>query len=142
MRRRYFAKVTVSSNLSCDGIPRVLYCLSFIQKARSGAIKIQPVAKMIFISYFSLTLTSRGEECDDGDLIDGDGCSSKCKREHAPPEGCCGDGIVQPGFGEDCDNGNLNDGDGCSSSCKLEKNPCNKCLHQKMCGDGIVQHEP
>jgi cysteine-rich repeat protein len=53
------------------------------------------------------------EECDDGNLIDGDGCSSTCQIE-----GVCGDGVVDPG--EQCDDDNLVDGDGCSSTCRLE----------------------
>lgn len=35
--------------------------------------------------------------CDDGNLIDGDGCSAECLVEY------CGDGIVQPDLGEVCD---------------------------------------
>lgn len=55
-----------------------------------------------------------GEECDDGNTVDGDGCSSTCKLE---PTGC-GNGQLDPG--EECDDGNTNDGDGCSATCKLE----------------------
>jgi len=50
------------------------------------------------------------EKCDDGNLIDGDGCDSNCT-----PTGC-GNGIVTAG--EQCDDGNLIDGDGCDSNCK------------------------
>lgn len=60
------------------------------------------------------------EECDDGNIRSGDGCSSVCLAES------CGDGIVQSN--ESCDDGNTDDSDGCSSSC----------LHE-LCGDGIVQ---
>jgi len=56
-----------------------------------------------------------GEECDDGNLIDGDGCTSKCKNQ------VCGNGVVEPG--EECDDGNLINNDGCSSTCKLESKP-------------------
>ena len=41
--------------------------------------------------------TTNGEECDDGNQIDGDGCTSLCKRE------ICGDGVVNNG--EQCDIG-------------------------------------
>ena len=61
-----------------------------------------------------------GEECDDGNNLDGDGCSSQCTIEPY-----CGDGNLDEG--EECDDGNLIDGDGCSSECKIEK-----------CGDGKV----
>jgi len=60
------------------------------------------------------------EECDDGNLQDGDGCSSICMIEPL-----CGDGITEPPT-EECDDGNLLDQDGCSSSCLLE------------CGNGVL----
>ena len=46
-----------------------------------------------------------GEECDDGNNLDGDGCSSQCTIEPY-----CGDGNLDEG--EECDDGNLIDGDG------------------------------
>lgn len=55
------------------------------------------------------------EECDDGNLVNGDGCSADCKLE-VPP--ACGNGVVE--IGEECDDGNLVNGDGCSSTCELE----------------------
>jgi cysteine-rich repeat protein len=54
------------------------------------------------------------EECDDGNLDDGDGCSATCRIE--VPE--CGDGTVDPG--EECDDGNTDDADGCSADCLIE----------------------
>ena len=63
-----------------------------------------------------------GEECDDGNNDDFDGCSSDCMLEF------CGDGVLQPG--EECDDGNNVDGDGCSAECLDE-----------FCGDGILQPE-
>ena len=54
-----------------------------------------------------------GEECDDGNHRNGDGCRSDCS---APK---CGDG-VQEGF-ESCDDGNRRDRDGCSVTCLLEE---------------------
>ncbi len=56
---------------------------------------------------------SLGEQCDDGNNLDNDGCNSYCQHEY------CGDGILQTG--EQCDDGNEVNGDGCSASCKLEK---------------------
>ena len=58
--------------------------------------------------------TDPGEECDDGDTVDGDGCSSTCVMEF------CGDGVRQTGLGEQCDDGGNIDGDGCSSTCLIE----------------------
>src|SRR5262249_55232149 len=49
------------------------------------------------------------EQCDDGNLTDGDGCDSTCRKTG------CGSGVVTAG--ETCDDGNLIDGDGCDSNC-------------------------
>jgi cysteine-rich repeat protein len=63
-------------------------------------------------------VTNPGEECDDGDLIDGDGCDSNCTVT------ACGNRVVTAG--EQCDDGNLAGGDCCSAACQLEANgaPC------------------
>lgn len=55
-----------------------------------------------------------GEECDDGNGNNFDGCSSTCQIEHP----VCGNGIVE--LGEGCDDGNAKNGDGCSVECKVE----------------------
>ncbi len=60
-----------------------------------------------------------GEQCDDGNTVDGDGCDATCRREF------CGDAIVQDGLGEECDDGNRNPVDGCTNDCTV-------------CGDGVV----
>lgn len=57
------------------------------------------------------------EQCDDGNNIDGDGCSAECLIETVEPR--CGDGILDDG--EQCDDGNNVDGDGCSAECTFEK---------------------
>ncbi len=100
-------------------------------------------------------IVDSSEQCDDGNLVNGDGCSSTCQLEVAPScgdgnldpgEQCddsnsdntdaclnncqnasCGDGYVWAGV-EQCDDGNLVNGDGCSSTCQLEVAPA--------CGDG------
>ena len=88
-----------------------------------------------------------GEQCDDDNTTDGDGCSANCTFE-----GICGNGIVEVGeecdaafnnsdfapdscrascqnphcgdavqdSGEQCDDGNTTDGDGCSATCQTE----------------------
>lgn len=61
-----------------------------------------------------------GEECDDGNNDDDDGCDANCLIEAAP---VCGDGNVDPG--EECDDGNNNNGDGCDANCQLEAPPLN-----------------
>lgn len=87
------------------------------------------------------------EQCDDGNTVSGDGCSSACVPESGwvcpePGAPChrpvCGDGIVDfiatsgqggsGGFGggpssgyfEPCDDGNTLSGDGCSPTCTVE----------------------
>jgi CSLREA domain-containing protein len=65
-----------------------------------------------------------GEECDDGNTSDGDGCSANCTVESG-----CGNGTVEGT--EECDDGNNVDGDGCSANCTNEVPP--------DCGDGILQ---
>ncbi|HOZ36584.1 MAG TPA: DUF4215 domain-containing protein, partial [bacterium] len=61
------------------------------------------------------------EQCDDGNTVDGDGCSAACALEPA-----CGDGIVNQSS-EQCDDGNTVDADDCSNSCLTP-----------VCGDGVV----
>ena len=60
-----------------------------------------------------------GEQCDDGNTLDGDGCDSTCALT------ACGNGVRTAG--EACDDGNSQDGDGCDSNCTLSS-----------CGNGIV----
>lgn len=54
-----------------------------------------------------------GEACDDGNNVDGDGCSANCTVE-----AYCGDGTLDPG--EQCDDGNNENADGCSALCATE----------------------
>jgi fibro-slime domain-containing protein len=90
------------------------------------------------------------EQCDDGNLVSGDGCSASCTIEPfyvcpTPDKPCtstvvCGDGKVQGS--ETCDDGNAMSGDGCSSTCQVEPGwQCptadTACIGKK-CGDGIV----
>ena len=58
------------------------------------------------------------EECDDGNVLSGDGCSSTCAIE-VPLVAVCGDGFADRP--ERCDDGNLVNGDGCSSTCQIER---------------------
>ncbi|KNC47314.1 uncharacterized protein AMSG_11783 [Thecamonas trahens ATCC 50062] len=89
------------------------------------------------------------EECDDGNTMSGDGCSSACKLEHGYAcnhSSCrpivCGDSIVDAPT-ELCDDGNAVGGDGCSAACSLEASytcdtPGEAC-NPLVCGNGIVQ---
>ncbi len=60
-----------------------------------------------------------GEECDDSNIDECDGCSPTCRTE------ACGNGIVD--CGESCDDGGYVAGDGCSPICQLEG-----------CGNGTI----
>jgi len=63
--------------------------------------------------------SASGEECDDGNQTNGDGCDNNCTTSR------CGNGIKAPN--EQCDDGNTMAGDGCSANCTIE-----------VCGNGIV----
>jgi cysteine-rich repeat protein len=60
-----------------------------------------------------------GEQCDDGNLVNGDGCEANCTLP------ACGNDVLDPG--EQCDDGNLVNGDGCEANCTLP-----------TCGNGIL----
>lgn len=69
-----------------------------------------------------------GEACDDGNTVDGDGCSANCTIEAT-----CGDGIVNQDS-EQCDSGENNGS--CPSSCN-EDCQANQCGGpEPYCGDG------
>lgn len=87
------------------------------------------------------------EECDDGNLINGDGCSASCLNEtgwycSGSPSACyptCGDGVVAGS--EECDDGNTTGGDGCSFTCTMETGwTCSGSFSScsTICSDGIV----
>ncbi|MCW5890913.1 MAG: proprotein convertase P-domain-containing protein [bacterium] len=69
-----------------------------------------------------------GEECDDGNGTNGDGCDVDCTISR------CGNGQV--GGDEQCDDGNVLDGDACSSTCQLPETACDDCVDND--GDGLV----
>ncbi len=97
-----------------------------------------------------------GEQCDDGNGADCDGCSSRCIAETG-----CGDGVLCSG--EECDDGGRRACDGCSGQCTAESgwlcgdgevNPqceeecdppgdlCSpECRRLPLCGDGLVEGE-
>jgi cysteine-rich repeat protein len=66
-----------------------------------------------------------GEECDDGNLIDGDDCDHNCQNEDTSTR--CGDGSVNQN-GEVCDHGDDGSLD-CTPDCKLT-----------VCSDEIIQN--
>ena len=86
---------------------------------------------MLFRSPISICgdgVVNAGEQCDDGNQVNGDGCSATCTVE--APTSICGDGVVNAG--EQCDDGNQVNGDGCSATCIIEV------LRATVCGNGDV----
>src|SRR2546421_574861 len=75
-----------------------------------------PIGEVLMISF------QIGEECDDGNAISSDYCTTSCKNA------TCGDTYTQPLLGEQCDDGNSNNFDYCT----------NLCLNA-TCGDGFKQ---
>jgi len=69
-----------------------------------------------------------GEECDDGNGGNGDGCDANCQPS------ACGNALV--GIDEECDDGNTLDGDTCSSGCRFPEIGCDDCLDND--GNGLV----
>jgi cysteine-rich repeat protein len=77
------------------------------------------------------------EQCDDGTIKEGDGCSPTCRNE------VCGNHTTDPG--EVCDDGNTVSGDGCSADCKSAETCGNLIIDQdkkdaqgygEVCDDG------
>jgi cysteine-rich repeat protein len=81
-----------------------------------------------------------GEECDDGNVVAGDGCSAICSVER------CGDGVVQLASGEECEpaltlgvgcdaigfaTGTL----GCDATCRFDVSGC----VAAGCGNGVLE---
>jgi len=90
------------------------------------------------------------EACDDGNIDNGDGCTSACVVEDnfaCPTENSeciqivtCGNGRIEGP--ETCDDRNTNPNDGCSDTCQIEQGwSCplagTACV-ASMCGDGFV----
>jgi len=68
-------------------------------------------------------LKEGAEQCDDGNLTLGDGCSNTCTAETAVQ--ACGNGVRD--VEEACDDGNTQDGDGCEKTCTLTPKPITQC---------------
>jgi cysteine-rich repeat protein len=77
------------------------------------------------------------EECDDGNMKNGDGCSATCKKVSA-----CGNGITNDG--EECDDGNKQDLDKCDNNCKNGTGVCgdNVIDFDEKCDDGAKNSYP
>lgn len=98
----YYAQVfPVDDEWETNGLPSEIIEIGPLQDA-------QPVC--------GNEILEEGEQCDDGNSANNDGCSSVCVLE--PREPVCGN--ARPEEGEQCDDGNIRNGDGCSSTCEIE----------------------
>jgi cysteine-rich repeat protein len=70
------------------------------------------------------------EECDDGNLWNGDGCNALCMEEWTEGGSLCGNNVTESS--EQCDDGNRTAFDGCSASCQWETRLAARC------GDGFL----
>jgi cysteine-rich repeat protein len=104
---------------ACAQEPASIVCPTTGITCPAGTIcaAAQPVC---LVSSCGNGVTDAGEQCDDGNIHEGDGCSPNCKREE------CGNNIQDPG--EVCDDGNTASGDGCAGDCGSEEE----------CGNGVV----
>lgn len=101
------------------------------------------------------SIKEENEECDDGNLLDGDGCNQQCKTEEnlhniAEEEEIiliCGDKILKAN--ETCHEDDLIILDECDTDCEIEtKKETTKIIHtspnietsfQAVCGNGILE---
>lgn len=72
--------------------------------------------------------TANSEVCDDGNTVDGDGCTSTCEVESV-----CGDSIV--GAGEQCDDGNA-----VTEACAYGETDCQVCTSACQNGSGVLSY--
>jgi cysteine-rich repeat protein len=90
---------------------KILYSITTSRFSEDGHL-VQESHEILDYSYIPYTTFSISERCDDGNLTDGDGCSSSCQLE------VCGNGTLE--LGEECDDANNMNEDGCSANCMLE----------------------
>jgi cysteine-rich repeat protein len=113
---------------------------------------LAPIDGPIGVSYCGNGKLDPGEQCDDGNKMPGDGCTSLCQVEACwacgscgtgqpcVPTPICGDGVLTPP--ERCDDDNATGGDGCSADCsRIEagwqcSSPGYRCF--PICGDRLV----
>jgi cysteine-rich repeat protein len=69
-----------------------------------------------------------GEQCDDGNTVDGDGCDHNCTVT------ACGNAVIA--LDEVCDDGNTIDGDGCDHDCTITRCGNHVVTAGEQCDDG------
>jgi cysteine-rich repeat protein len=95
-------------------------------------------------------IVEAGEECDDGNNNNNDGCSNQCTINAANSN--CGNGVVDTG--EECDDGNNNNngspppecgngvleaGEQCDDGNDSDYDACTNACRNNVCGDGFLR---
>ena len=101
---KIFASIMIAAGLIASSI-------FFIQVANANVIQTS-----VTVTVCGNSVVETGEQCDDGNVVSNDGCSSSCQTDEAIS--ICGNSTVESG--EQCDDGNTNSGDGCSVTCQTE----------------------
>ena len=81
------------------------------------------------------------EACDDGNVVDGDGCSGACRVEAECEPACGGDQVCRDGQCEEigCGNGHVEAGEQCDDGNDDNTDACIDDCRRAVCGDGHVQ---
>jgi cysteine-rich repeat protein len=148
---------------SCFFDTRTTLCERSGVRCPDGLVCAQNQAACIEPNGCGNGLPDPGEMCDDGNVMDGDGCSADCKSNET-----CGNGFRDTNTGESCDEGAMNGTalSSCNASCELvacgngamdvneqcdpganDSAGCNSSLAGEAlrckfsaCGDGYVNH--
>jgi len=104
--------VLLSSIVIAGGL--IVSSIFFIKQTDADSVV---VTTSIVVTVCGNSIVETGEQCDDGNAVSGDGCSSSCQDEGP----VCGNSVVETG--EQCDDGNGLSGDGCSATCQTEAAP-------------------
>ncbi len=149
------------SSFGIGGNPSSASSIVFSRGVRSSRGRVLTEKDVIIPVTCNSGTVENGEECDDGNNRDFDGCSSDCLIE----TGSCGDGIVQKLLGEQCEtallspslpyscnghcrfysffcgNGTLEDGEDCDDGAQNSNQPDESCrtdCSEARCGDAIM----
>jgi len=95
-------------------------CFSITSSSASSVVLSSSVQSSSVAPRCGDGTVDQGEQCDDSNTTDNDGCSRSCKNER------CGDGIKQ--LNEECDDENTVTADACTNACTVAK-----------CGDGVLR---
>ncbi len=116
------------------GIDEVIYTVGAVQTGGMGLLisDIYNAGSLGVCAPTSVCADSRldlGELCDDGNLVDEDGCQHDCTWS-------CGNGVIAGS--ETCDDGNRTSGDGCDISCQPTGCGSGVVTGGEVCDDGNV----